>query len=49
LVGLQVLDHVVYESESGNSKPRQMFQDHSKSSGGSKSSSQQEPQDSIPF
>jgi len=49
LVGLQVLDHVVYESEGGNSKPRQMFQDHSKSSEGSKSSSQQEPQDSIPF
>ena len=50
LVGLQVLDHVIYESEGGNSQPRSMFQDQSKSSGGSKSSaSSQEPQDSIPF
>ena len=50
LLGLQILDHVVYESEGGSSQPRSMFTDHSKSSGGSKSStSSQEPQDSIPF
>ena len=50
LLGLQVLEHVVYESEGGSSQPRSMFTDHSKSSGGSKSStSSQEPQDSIPF
>lgn len=50
LLGLQVLDHVVYKSEGGSSQPRSMFTDHSKSSGGSKSStSSQEPQDSIPF
>jgi|TARA_B100001059_G_scaffold193341_1_gene197040 hypothetical protein len=49
LMGLQVLDHVVYESEGGSSQtPSSMFQDHSKSSGG-KSSSSQEPQDSVPF
>jgi len=48
LMGLQILDHVVYETEGGSSQSRQMFQDHSKSSGG-KSSSQKEPQDSIPF
>jgi hypothetical protein len=50
LLGLQVLDHVVYESEGGSSQPRSMFSDHSQSSGGSSSStSSQEPQDSIPF
>ena len=50
LLGLQVLEHVVYESEGGSSQPRSMFTDHSKSSGGSSSStSSQEPQDSIPF
>jgi len=50
LLGLQVLEHVVYESEGGPSQPRSMFTDHSKSSGGSSSStSSQEPQDSIPF
>jgi len=50
LLGLQVLEHVVYESEGGSSQPRSMFTDHSESSGGSKSStSSQEPQDSIPF
>lgn len=50
LVGLQVLDHVVYNSEGGPSQPRSMFTDHSQSSGGSSSStSSQEPQDSIPF
>ena len=50
LIGLQVLDHVVYESENGPSQPRVVFEDHSKSSGGSKSyPSSQEPQDSIPF
>jgi len=50
LLGLQVLDHVVYESEGGSSQPRSMFTDHSQSSGGSTSStSSQEPQDSIPF
>ena len=50
LLGLQVLEHVVYESEGGSSRPRSMFTDHSKSSGGSSSStSSQEPQDSIPF
>jgi hypothetical protein len=48
LLGLQVLDHVVYESEGGSSQSRSMFADHSKSSGG-KSSSQKEPQDSVPF
>ena len=50
LLGLQILDHVVYESENGSSQPGSMFTDHSDSSGGSTSStSQEEPQDSIPF
>jgi hypothetical protein len=49
LMGLQVLDHVVYNSEGGSSQSAsEMFTDHSKSSSG-KSSSQKEPQDSIPF
>jgi len=49
LMGLQVLDHVVYEPGGGSSQsPSSMFQDHSKSSSG-KSSSQKEPQDSVPF
>lgn len=49
LVGLQVLDHVVYDSEGGSSQSAsEMFSDHTKSSGG-KSSSRKEPQDSIPF
>jgi len=46
LVGLQVLDHVVYETEAQSAS--EMFSDHTKSSGG-KSSSRKEPQDSIPF
>jgi len=46
LVGLQVLDHVVYEVEAQSAS--EMFSDHTKSSSG-KSSSQKEPQDSIPF
>ena len=46
LVGLQVLDHVVYENEAQSAS--EMFSDHTKSSGG-KSSSRKEPQDSIPF
>ena len=46
LVGLQVLDHVVYEVEAQSASD--MFSDHTKSSSG-KSSSQKEPQDSIPF
>lgn len=49
LLGLQVLEHVVYESESGPSQPRQMFTDHSSSGGSSSSTSSKEPQDSIPF
>jgi len=44
-MGLQVLDHVTYNPEES---PSEMFADHSKSSGG-KSSSQKEPQDSVPF
>lgn len=50
LLGLQVTDHVVYESEGGSSSPRQMFGDLTKSSEVSSSpSSSKEPQDSIPF
>jgi len=49
LLGLQVLDHVVYVSEGGPSQPRAMFADHSSSSGSSSSTSQKEPEDSIPF
>ena len=45
LMGLQVLDHVTYNPEES---PSEMFADHSKSSGG-KSSSQKQPQDSVPF
>ena len=48
-LGLQVLDHVVYQTEGSGQTPSSaaMFDDHSKSSGGKSSS--QEPQDSIPF
>ena len=46
LVGLQVLDHVVYEVAAQSASD--MFSDPTKSSSG-KSSSQKEPQDSIPF
>jgi hypothetical protein len=49
LLGVQVLEHVVYESEGGPSQPRAMFTDHSSSGGSSSSTSSQEPQDSIPF
>ena len=49
LLGLQVLDHVVYESEGGPSQPRSMFTDQSSSGGSTSSTSSQEPQDSIPF
>jgi hypothetical protein len=48
LLGLQVLDHVVYESEGGPSQPSAMFTDHSQGSGSTTSSQQEEP-DSIPF
>jgi hypothetical protein len=48
LLGLQVLEHVVYESEGGPSQPRSMFTDHSQGSGSTTSSQQEEP-DSIPF
>jgi hypothetical protein len=46
LLGLQVLNHVVYESEGGSSQPP-MFTDHSSSAGASTPT--QEPEDSIPF
>ena len=49
LLGVQVLEHVVYESEGGPSQPRSMFTDHSSSGGSTSSTSSQEPQDSIPF
>ena len=49
LLGLQVLDHVVYESEGGSSQPRSMFQDYSSESGSSASPSSQLESDSIPF
>lgn len=49
LLGVQILEHVVYESEGGPSQPRSMFTDHSSSGGSSSSTSSQEPQDSIPF
>ena len=48
LLGLQVLDHVVYESEGGSSQSRSMFKDYSSESDSSASSSQLES-DSIPF
>lgn len=50
LLGVQVIDHVVYESAGGPSQPRAMFEDLS---GGSAVSSPTSPspeqQDSIPF
>jgi len=49
LLGVQILEHVVYESEGGPSQPRSMFTDHSSSGGSTSSTSSQEPQDSIPF
>tara|TARA_Y100000114_G_C11702216_1_gene299015 strand:- start:277 stop:801 length:525 start_codon:yes stop_codon:yes gene_type:complete len=49
LLGLQVLEHVVYESDGESSSSSSMFQDHSQSSSGNSSSSSQESQDSIPF
>jgi len=48
LLGLQVLEHVVYESKGGSSQPSAMFTDHSQGSGSTTSSQQEEP-DSIPF
>lgn len=47
LLGLQILKHVVYESEGGPSQPRSMFEDHS--SGSDSTSSSQTESDSIPF
>lgn len=49
LLGLQVLDHVVYKSEGGSSQPRSMFKDYSSESDSSVSSSPQLESDSIPF
>ena len=48
-LGLQVLNHVVFESEGGSSQPSAMFEDHSESPAVTASVSPKEPQDSIPF
>lgn len=49
LVGLQVLDHVVYNSDGSPSQLSSGFEDLSASQSGSVSSPSQEPADSIPF
>ena len=50
LIGVQVIDHVVYESEGGSSQPRAMFEDLSGGSAAvSPKSASPEQQDSIPF
>lgn len=49
LVGLQVLDHVVYQSEGGSSQPTALFEDLSEGQSAAVSSPSQEATDSIPF
>lgn len=49
LLGVQVIDHVVYESDGGPSQPRSMFEDLSGGSAATASPSSPEQQDSIPF
>jgi len=52
LLGVQVVNHVVYESEGGSSHPSSMFTDLSGESAGTTSpppSSPSVPEDSIPF